>query len=192
MKYLNFFLVVTLCTSLTFGASVANGGIFDIIKRCHIALTTSISRNKSIKESIQLAFEKLKAQRNGIEFTGKQDETDLIQVAQSGYVNSVLRLARRHAFKLPLDVVGVQIIFTFYVNETDSNGMTALMHAAKNGHKADVINLVRVLALTDRKDKNGITASAHASANGHHDIAEMLIKDGDDLLEELGGLRYYY
>ena len=196
MKYLNIFLVIIFCMSLNFGASVANGADRDILNipiSCYAALKNR-GRKESIERSVQLAFEKTRAHYNNREFTAEPGETDLIQVAKHGNINNVnfvLEHARKHTLTLyGLNETGAQLVFTVYVNEVDSNGMTALMYAAENGHKAAVITLVRVLISLDTQDNNSMTASAHAAANDHHDIAEMLANDSRELLRELGGTSY--
>lgn len=198
MKYLGskLFLAITFCVGINFGSSVANGDIFNIFNNCYRAFLNKPSKeeevDKSIERSILLALEKIKAEYTSIDLTEKEGQTDLMRAAEKGKVNRVLESARNHTLQLGLSEMGAQLVFSVYLNEVDSNGMTALMHAAKNGHKKAVVTLVRVPALVDRKDKDDMTASMHAAANGHHDIAEMLAKDGEELLRELGGTSYLF
>ena len=206
VKYsgLNLFLVLIFCIGINFEASIANGSIFNIFDKCYEALSKkALDQNivltvirlsekildSSIEKSIQLAFEKTKATFNDREFTKKQSETDLMRAAKLDGVSFVLEIARKHTLKLGLEEIGAQLVFTIYVNEANSNGMTALMYASSNGHREAVITLVRVGAQVDIKDKNNITASAHAASNGHYDIAEMLANK-EDILRELGRMSH--
>lgn len=191
----NLFLAIIFCISLHLTSAVEGS-------ECPKGLSNAdaSSTDKSIERSVQLTFEKIKAECNGKEFTKTEDQTDLIRAVKDSDINDkfvyfVLESARQHTFHLPLDEIpldesGSNLVFVTYINATDSDGMTALMHAAKNGHRMAIIALVRGLALLDWKDKNSRTASMHAAANGHHDIEEMLVKSRRDLLKDLGGPHY--
>ena len=160
--------------------------------QCVRPLLELLEPDESIKKSIKLALEKVNiAYYNSKAFITKEeeDETDLIKAAKGGDVDSVLQSAKDYVSKLSLSEHKSSIVLSFYINATDSEGMTALMHAAKNGHKAAVLNLVSVFAVIDEKDTNNMTASMHAAENGHHEIAELLSKD-DDVVRLVGGIHF--
>lgn len=72
---------------------------------------------------------------------------------------------------------------------TDSDGMTALMHAAANDHYKEVGLLVGSYdSNINARDNTGETALMHACAVGGHTIVKLLLKKGaDPSLTDNGG-----
>ena len=64
----------------------------------------------------------------------REDQTDLIEAAKNGDIDFVLEFAKKYIQDISLTESKSDIVFLFYINASDSNGMTALMHAAANGH----------------------------------------------------------
>jgi ankyrin repeat protein len=59
----------------------------------------------------------------------------------------------------------------------DYNGLTALHHAASNGHDATVWLLVREIRVDkEAKGNNGLMALHHAAFNGHDTTVRLLVR----------------
>ncbi|MDA0938967.1 MAG: ankyrin repeat domain-containing protein [Proteobacteria bacterium] len=69
------------------------------------------------------------------------------------------------------------------LDKTDTNGKTALMFAASEGHKDIVELLIKKGANLNEQDNYGKTALMKAASEGHEDIVDLLIK-GDAALDE--------
>jgi ankyrin repeat protein len=63
----------------------------------------------------------------------------------------------------------------------DSNGVTALMCAAKRGHRGALSVLIDNGADLNARDKTGSTATMYAAKNGHVDAAKALVAKGADI-----------
>lgn len=67
------------------------------------------------------------------------------------------------------------------IDISDSLGNTSLLWAAKNGHEACVILLVKMGAEVSTKNHEGMTALQWAAANGHQSIVKYLFDQGASL-----------
>ncbi len=64
------------------------------------------------------------------------------------------------------------------INQTDSNGKTALMLASEKGYESVIRELLYERATIDLPDKTGNTALMLAAANGYSDIVRNLLREG--------------
>jgi len=64
------------------------------------------------------------------------------------------------------------------IDYADSDGWTALIWAASNGHEAVMKLLVEHSAPVDSKDNYGRTALLHAAQNGHEAVVRLLLEHG--------------
>ncbi|TNJ26222.1 Ankyrin repeat protein 2 [Giardia muris] len=66
----------------------------------------------------------------------------------------------------------------------DGTGMTALMHAARNGHRKVVALLIEKEA--GIKDDQGMTALMHGTISGHRDVIELLVEHEQKIQDASG------
>lgn len=66
------------------------------------------------------------------------------------------------------------------INETDSEGFTALMHAANNGHIEVVKLLLDKGADVNVADRWGTTALMLASGNDHNEIVKLIKQHNEE------------
>ncbi|PNY29899.1 Ankyrin repeat domain-containing protein 50 [Tolypocladium capitatum] len=99
--------------------------------------------------------------------------TPLHRASRSGYCAVVGRL-----LETPGVVVGAE----------DSNGRTALFHAAMKGNAAVVQLLLRHTSADKSKDRYGATAVFAAARNGHHMVVDLLLDSGGASLDHKDGL----
>ncbi|MDG1436404.1 MAG: ankyrin repeat domain-containing protein [Rickettsiaceae bacterium] len=77
--------------------------------------------------------------------------------------------------KIKKDNIKNYLIDKSTIHEKDSNGMTALMHAAAGGHLATMSLLMDHGAKAGEKDIDGMTALMHAAAKGKTNTMDILL-----------------
>jgi ankyrin repeat protein len=80
-----------------------------------------------------------------------------------------------------VESLGQQLAAGADVDALDRYGQSALMLAARAGHRAAVRLLVRAGAALDVTAKFGLSATMLAVVNGHEDVARELASAGADL-----------
>lgn len=79
------------------------------------------------------------------------------------------------------------------INQTDSSGQTALMHAICKKQTKTAIVLVNLGAEVDIQDKNGYSALSHAISYGNKELVVFLLEKGADLkLKDHYGYSYLH
>jgi ankyrin repeat protein len=95
----------------------------------------------------------------GQDVTHIQQGEELRKAAQAGNLGLVQKFLGLH---FPIDAKG-------------TDGWTALMHAATNGHKQVCQLLIDAKAQIDAKDNNEWTALMHAAGSGHKEVCQLLV-----------------
>ncbi|KAK1760561.1 ankyrin repeat-containing domain protein [Echria macrotheca] len=104
-----------------------------------------------------------------LELVRKPSETRLIHVASESGALEILK-----GILDMVDPIGGE------VNKRDSENMTALHYAARNGHEAIARLLLKAATDPNAMDDDGWTSLHYAAASGHEELVRLFLGDGPD------------
>ncbi|MBD5164387.1 MAG: ankyrin repeat domain-containing protein [Helicobacter sp.] len=122
----------------------------------------------------------------GIDFRNKEGYIAL-DYAKKGKHSEIIRLLNQEYFLQASkngDIATLRKLLDFGVNvnfRDRTNGSTALMNAAMNGHTEIVKELIDKEAGVNIQKVNGLTALMYAAASGHTEVVKDLLNNGADI-----------
>ncbi|ESU40481.1 Serine/threonine protein kinase [Giardia duodenalis] len=148
-------------------------------------ITTQTAEIDSLRKDLETKFDQIDAQSSEIDALKGQCKEHLtttkalesriaLLIAKSNLQSELLLLPRlvRAAHTNSTETVQMLVEGGDGVGKRDEQGMTALMHAAQQGH----VEPARLLVEEEQglQDRNGWTALMHAAHNNHFEVVEIL------------------